>query len=618
MADNVVLNRDVVLDDAAGQMALWELKNKYDRGVITDILKDAGVDQSGLSRAQVFANLKNKFRVWFRENYKVGDWSNQQAYAVRDMKPEKLRELYVNGLPADDVKKQIEYNSFLPLFEPGKFTDAQGNEQTSPNWYEMNRDQLTQFAGQLGYNLNTMKDRKAFYDKVREYGTSYEKAKAVSDYTKDNTGRVLTNAILTPTAYKEQMKQALTDAPMDESKVRWLSALDGLASGGMIASGTGLSYWPAAGATALAETLRQGGSYVTGNGFDVPAIINAAVTQATIPATVKGLTSMATRGSTDESAREAFKNFRAGVMGEIDPLKLETNRIVEDLLRVRQEARNTPVKPQAYSGVFDASSSGQNERLNALTNRLRALRFGDRVRPGADEVTESFVLNRPNELHRVTLGQMIGKPENPALRNLTDEQAKKALLDALENEDTYKVYRPLTGFRMYSQDVRSGSFNAPNGPLDNWEQHVQQSKRQAIIDRLAGDKRDYEGAYNAIESNADELENALSSYFPKHFARSQGNYTPIDEGSTAYKIGSKFGPVLGGAEAASGISLQQLLTGAYNAGVLREPSGITEQKENVYTKQDWYRNLAKTRQGKALLEQLKKELEKRDAPEGEQ
>jgi hypothetical protein len=47
-------------------------------------------------------------------------------------------------------------------------------------------------------------------------------------------------------------------------------------------------------------------------------------------------------------------------------------------------------------------------------------------------------------------------------------------------------------------------------------------------------------------------------------------------------------------------------------------SGITKQREDAYTNLDWYRNLAKTRQGKALLEQLKKELEKREAPEGEQ
>ena len=617
MADNVVLNRDEVLDDAAGQLALWELKNKYDRGVITDILKDAGVDRSGLSRAQVFTNLKNKFGVWLRENYKVSDWGNQQAYGVRNMKPEKLRELYVNGFPADDVKKQIEFNSFLPLFEPGKFIDAQSNEQTSPNWYEMNRDQLTQFAGQLGYNLNTMKDRKAFYDKVREYGTSYEKAKAVSDYSKDNTGRVLANAILTPTAYKEQMKQAITDAPMDKGKVYGLSALDGLAGGGMIASGTGLSYWPAVGATALAETLRQGGSYASGNGFDATAPISAAVTQATIPATVMGITSLATRKSIDEMARGWSKDFRAGVIGVKDPLNLEKNRIVKDLLRVRQESTRKPTSSQAYMGVFDAASSGQNARYNDLKNRLVALRFGDKVRPGADEVTESFVLNQPNELHEFTLGQMLGKPED-GMRSITDAQAENALLAALESGDTYKVFRPLTGFKMYRQDVRNGTFDAPNGPLNDWEQHIQQAKRQAIVDRLAGTEHDYEGAHRTIESNADNLENMLRSYFPKHLARSQGNYQPIDEGSKAYRFGSKAGPILGGAEASTGVSLQQLLSGAYNKYVLKQPSGITKEKENAYTTQDWYRNLAKTRQGKALLEQLKKELEKRDAPEGEQ
>lgn len=617
MAENAVLDRDDVIDYAAGKMAGWLITNKYDKGVTAlDIFRDAGIADKGMTRSKLYENLKNKFGVWIRKNYNVNDWNNQTAFSIRDIDPEKMIPLYFDNRPAETVKKQVEYNSFLPLFEPGKFTDEQGNEQTDPNWYEMGNDQINQFASRLGYNLNTMKDRKAFYDKVREYGTSYEKAKAVSDYTKEHPFQVMFNAVGAPTAYKEQMKQALTDAPYDEGKVYGLSAMDALLNGGMIASGAYMPYWPAVGATALAEILRQGGSYASGNGFDASAPINAAVTQATIPATVMGLTSLATRKATDKTMREASKNFRAGVMGEIDPLELEKNRIVEDLLRVRQEARNTPVKPQAYSGVFDASSSGQNERLNALTNRLKALRFGDKVRPSADEVTESFVLNRPNELHRVTLGQMIGKPENPALHNLTDEQAKNALLNALENPETYQVFRPVEGFKLYSQDVRSGQAIIPNAPSETMEELLQHAKRQGIINRLLEKSNfDYTSVYNKIESGADELENALSSYFPKHLARSQGNYTPIDESSKMYKLGSKLGPVLGGTEAASGISLQQLISSLMPGEKL---SGVTKQREDAYTNLDWYRNLAKTRQGKALLEQLKKELEKRDAPEGEQ
>lgn len=617
MAENAVLDRDDVIDYAAGKMAGWLITNKYDKGVTAlDIFRDAGIADEGMTRSKLYENLKNKFGVWIRKNYNVNDWNNQTAFAIRDIDPEKLIPLYFDNRPAETVKKQVEFNSFLPLFEPGKFVDEQGNEQTDPNWYGMGKDQIGQFAERLGYNLNTMKDRKAFYDKVREYGTSYEKAKAVSDYTKEHPLQVMFNAVGAPTAYKEQMRQALTDVPYDEGKIYGLSAMDALLNGGMIASGAYLPYWPAVGATALAETLRQGGSYASGNGFDASAPITAAVTQATIPATVMGLTSLATRKATDKTIREASKNFRAGVMGEVDPLKLEKNKIVEDLLRVRQEGRNIPFKPQAYSGVFDATSSGRNERLNALTDRLRALRFGDRVRPSADAVTESFVLNRPNELHRVTLGQMIGKPEHPALHNLTDEQAKNALLNALENPETYKVFRPVEGFKLYNQEVQSGRFNAPMTIKETPEQLLQHAKRQEIISRLAADNNyDYKSVYDKIESGANELENALSSYFPKHLENSRGNYTPIDESSKMYKFGSKFGPVLGGTEAASGISLQQLISSLMPGEKL---SGVTKQREDAYTNLDWYRNLAKTRQGKALLEQLKKELEKRDAPEGEQ
>lgn len=611
MAENAVLDRDDVIDYAAGKMAGWLITNKYDKGVTAlDIFRDAGIADKGMTRSKLYENLKNKFGVWIRKNYNVNDWNNQTAFAVRDIDPEKMIPLYFDNRPAETVKKQVEFNSFLPLFEPGKFTDEQGNEQTDPNWYEMGNDQISQFASRLGYNLNTMKDRKAFYDKVREYGTSYEKAKAVSDYTKEHPLQVMFNAVGAPTAYKEQMKQALTDAPYDEGKVYGLSAMDALLNGGMIASGAYAPYWPAVGLTALAETLRQGGSYASGNGFDASAPINAAITQATIPATVMGLTSLATRKATDQTMREASKNFRAGVMGAEDALKLEKNKIVEDLLRVRNEVRKRPSGTLADEGVINPGLSGENERFDELKRKLTALRFGDEILPPKGEFNNAFVLNLPNKRHMVTIGQMLEQPEK-GFYPITDEMAKNALLEALNNKSVQTVYRPLQ-----SQFVNQGQSVVGNGPRVV-KTPEQEELARAINDLLVKNEFDVPPGdlIQTIESNADNLESSFANSFPTHSKYFKGEYTPIDEGSKMYKFGSKLGPVLGGTEAASGISLQQLISALMPGEKL---SGVTKQKEDAYTNLDWYRNLAKTRQGKALLEQLKKELEKRDAPEGEQ
>jgi hypothetical protein len=378
----------------------------------------------------------------------------------------------------------------------------------------------------------------------------------------------------------------------------------------MIASGAYMPYWPAVGLTALAETLRQGGSYASGNGFDASAPINAAITQATIPATVMGLTSLATRKATDKTMREASKNFRAGVMGAEDALKLEKNKIVEDLLRVRNEVRNRPQGTLADEGVINPALSGENERFTELKRKLEALRFGDKILPPKGEFNDAFILNLPNKRHAYTIGQMLEQPEE-GFYPITDEMAKNTLLEALNNKTVQTVYRPLQ-----SQFVNQGQRVIGGGPRVKMTPE-QEELAMAIRNQLAKNNFDIPRGdlIQVIESNADNLESSFANSFPIHSAYFKGKYTPIDKSSKMYKFGSKFGPVVGGTEAASGISLQQLISSLMPGEKL---SGITKQREDAYTNLDWYRNLAKTRQGKALLEQLKKELEKRDMPEGEQ
>ena len=144
--------------------------------------------------------------------------------------------------PAEVVKRKVEYNAFSPLFDPPKYIDEQGNEQTDPDWYNMGRDQIKEFAKGLGFDLDSKRDRSAFYSKLREHATDYEKSKAVADYTKENPGEVLASSILTPTAYKLAMEQALTDRPISDrdkwfNELRLASAVDGAALGAMLYGG---------------------------------------------------------------------------------------------------------------------------------------------------------------------------------------------------------------------------------------------------------------------------------------------------------------------------------------------------------------------------------------------
>lgn len=602
MAENAVLDRDDVIDYAAGKMAGWLITNKYDKGVTAlDIFRDAGIADKGMTRSKLYENLKNKFGVWIRKNYNVTDWNNQTAFAVRDIDPEKMIPLYFDNRPAETVKKQVEFNSFLPLFEPGKYVDEQGNEQADPNWYGMGKDQIGQFAERLGYNLNTMKDRKAFYDKVREYGTSYEKAKAVSDYSKEHTGRVLANALFAPTAYKEQMKQALTDAPFDKDKIARLSALDATANLAMMLGGYELPYAGTLGATALAELIRQGGSYASGNGFDLSAPINATVTQGTIPGVVKMGTSLLTRNVTKPVIKEASRNFRAGVGGAEDALELEKKNIVNALLKGRKEAANRPAQHiyGTQSSIGSVSEHpqvrGENERIESLRSMLEALRYGKSTLPPKGQTTVELRTNEPGGLHDYTIGQMMGTPE-AGLPEISDEVAVNSIVNALRMPETFTYIRP------------SGTMK---------EIYENNRNMARLLKALGSDEVDDADLVDAI-ANADKLQAAQKSWFPKTYDYHTGNYKPLDVTSKYYKAGKVLGPGLGSAEASTGIPLQTLLSGAYNKYVLKQPSGITKEKENAYTTQDWYRNLAKTRQGNALLEQLKKELEKRDAPEGEQ
>ena len=593
------LNRLETLRKVAGKLAEEELANHKNSELISKHFPKYK-ESSHISEDKLWSLVRNDYLDWLKQTYGGDDsWDEATEKGFESIDLNKLRELRVSNRPARSVKQQIEFNAFLPLFEPTTYVNENGEEMTDPDWYGRDRDQMEQFAKTLGYNIRNQKERSSFYDKVREHATEYEKAKAVSDFQKENSGSVLANAILTPTAYKEQMKQALTDEPYDERKVNALAALDGAVLGAMLEGGVRLPYLGGVGATAGAESVRQAASGITGNGVDIPAVINATVAQATVPQFFKGLGRFGGQ-STDQGTKGVVKEFMAGVRGQTeDALQKEKDSIVNALLRARNEAKNRPARNAqapgtnrtfgelADKGVVSPNVSGEDARIAAVTDKLRSLKFGDDT-----EGPLHMILNTPGGM-KYTVGQMLDQPEL-GRSPITSDEAVDALRQALNNGATFTVYRPTQSNSAMNNDILWSFVKnelTKDGP----------ATRTATAS-LPSDLMQYS------EQNADKMAANFARDFPTHWQFHTRNYTPLNTSSKAYQAGAQLGPVFGSIEAGSGVSIQQIIQSLYDFLSGEQSTGISEQKKKTYTKQDWYKELNKTRQGKVLLEQLEKRL----------
>lgn len=601
------LNRLETLRRVAGKLAEEELANHKNSELVSKHFPKYK-ESSHISEDKLWSLVRNDYLDWLKQTYDGDDsWDEATEKGFDSIDLNKLRELRVSNRPARAVKQQIEFNAFLPLFEPTTYVNENGEEMQDLDWYGRDRDQMEQFAKTLGYNIRNQKERSSFYDKVREHATAYEKAKAVSDYQKENSGAVLANAILTPTAYKEQMKQALTDEPYDERKVNALAAIDGAVLGAMLEGGVRLPYLGGVGATAGAESVRQAASGISGNGVDIPAVLNATVAQATVPQFFKGLGRFGGQ-STDQGTKGVVKEFMAGVRGQTeDALQKEKDGIVNALLRARNEAKNRPARNAqapgtdrtygdlADGGVVAPTVSGEDARISAIVDKLRTLKFGD----DADEAARvHMLLNTPGG-RQYTVGQMIDQPEL-GRSPITSEEAVDALRRSLNNGATFTVYRPTQSrneFGRLSDDIKNRILWKE---VNDWIGGGEAQRNAAAS--LPSDLLQY------AEQNADKMSSNFARDFPTHWQFHTGNYTPLNTSSKAYRAGMQAGPVVGSLEAGSGISLQQGIQSLYDLLSGEKSNGISEQKKKTYTEQDWYKELNKTRQGKALLEQLEKRL----------
>lgn len=636
MAESAVLDRDDVIDYAAGNMAGWLITNKYDKGVTAlDIFRDAGIADKGMTRSKLYENLKNKFGVWIRKNYNVNDWNNQTAFAIRDIDPEKLIPLYFDNRPAETVKKRVEFNSFLPLFEPGKFVDEQGNEQTDPNWYEMGKDQIGQFAERLGYNLNTMKDRKAFYSKLREHATDYEKSKAVADYTEENPGKVLLSSILTPTAYKLAMEQALTDRPISDrdkwfNELRLASAVDGAALGAMLyggirgpvpvsspladgASAAEKAYralrtpWGAnVVATTGAEAARQtAGSLAFDQNFSGNDVATALMSSMIVPASGIGIATKLGKKASEGNVRKFSREFAAGARGIKDPAEAEKDAIVSALLQAR---KNAGVE-LGGSSVESAAERGIAKQRENVQNMLMALGYGgQKFDPAADigrqlDLQNLYRYENMPGVRPFSLSEMM-KAGGEGDRLISDEQAVESLRRVLSDKNTFNLSKPnsLIDVMINLQQGRlAGSYGrisqnaiemAEKGDAAGAWDYMKRNLPQFTEEQLAAEA-------DKIHRAAVEREKALASMFPKLNALYEGSYQPLLTGSPAYRAGQQVGPFVASVEAATKAHPIDMASQALND----EPVGTNY--TDAYKRQSWYKKLPENKR-KILEDILKK------------
>lgn len=631
-------NRDEIINDLAGQMASLEIK-KWKDGFGTSEVIQSYVPRDGKApdEDELWENIANGYGVWIRNNLGVSGWDDATAKQWAKANPEDLLKLYKTGRPAEVVKRKVEYNAFSPLFDPPKYLDEQGNEQTDPDWYNMGRDQIAEFAKGLGFNLDAIRDRKAFYSKLREHATEYEKSKAVADYAKEHPGEVLASSILTPTTYKLAMEQALTDRPISD-KDKWLnelrlsSAIDGAALGAMLYGGVGgirgaapisapladgasnvekvynalrTPWGTNVAATTGAETLKQAaGSLAFDQDFSVNDVATALMSSMVVPASSIGIATKLGKKASEGNVRKFAREFAAGARGMKDPAEAEKDAIVSALLQAR---KNAGVK-LGESSVESAAERGIAKQRENVQNMLMALGYGgQKFDPAADigrqlDLQNLYRYENMSGVRPFSLSEMM-KAGSEGDRLISDEQAVESLRRVLSDPRTFETSKPnsLTDVMVNLQQGQlAGNYGrisqnaiemAEKGDAAGAMEYLKKNLPQFTEEQLAAEA-------DKIHRAATEREKALASLFPKLNALYEGSYQPLATGSWQYRAGQQVGPLFASIEAATKAHPIDMISQKLNG----EPVGTNY--TDSYKRQSWYKKLPENK--RKILEDILK------------
>lgn len=630
------LDRIETLKKAAGSMADNELRNHIGSDVIRSQFPKYK-ETSHLSESETYTGVRDAYLNWLLKTFPDDDsWDIVTERGFDKFDPEKFRELYISGRPARSVKQQVAFNAFLPLIEPQKYIDEQGNEKTDPDWYGANREQMEQLAKGLGYNLKNKRARVAFYDKLREYATDYDRGNIVQNTLEGNeTNSVLPSFIadklpnaprvvqrlgmaMNPTATEEAIRQSLTG---DYDDARMNTAVIGdLATQLSMATAPGISYIAKSPvrmglADAGIEGARQLANYLGGFQTEPQAPIGAGLAAATVPMGARYLGSMLKGVKLTD--RPFLRGLNKGLRGADDPRAAERDLLKQLLVKARDQSKavqsNTFADGNPGGNLFGVKELESATDWNNAAEMLRT--FGFRRRELSDAAKKA-VQDASDEMDGIKLemravqtNYKIPKAERNAEARSLQAELDKATKKFEQAEATYKklVYDDIPSIEkpssyysddnlmgdLYAEDVigRDPSF-VRGGPVQ-----VTSTPRYSI-DKIIEDFYDRPTMYTSLDysgtpsirsytQNKVGLE-LLKKNFPEKYAEE------AMRSNKKYTAGVATGHALGG--------VMNRIEPALRANPFK-PSDYDE-KVDDFKKSEWYNNLSEEKR-KALERALK-------------
>lgn len=538
-------------------------------------------------------------------DYPENGWDDKKADRLNETKPQEGVSYVLYGGDSPEKKHDAaEFTKFHELVKDGK-------------WYDMTAGQLSHWASTKGgYDWSSKGDRDKFWEDLSRFDLEYNRAKNVDEFANSGWGKYA--AVMSPTAYKEAMEQALTDKPYSASDVWTAHGIDqvraALTGGAMGLQGV---VRPAIG-MGLADAFSQyaDAAALGHRDFSPEEMLSAASAGATIVPGFRFATRWLSRAKSPTAqgiGREMYRGARN--YQERDAVAEEANALKEQLLRTRKEQSSMtgmiPGTPE-----YDAAA----ERLTDMEDKLRLLGFNGRNFSEADfnKYMDEMSANSFNNAapgRFISIDQMLGRGPSP----VSDASASRALEGAINDKSAFNVNRPTLeeaavrlagrnlGYTGEEMDAYSlgkmlrGKFGIETFVPGKGMESAVEREAQKLIEN--GEAANY---LDQVLRGATERRAALKGTFPAASAKFAGETKK--QGKTGWsRTGAYAANTLGLLSGAKGIDLVNTVRGA---GSVSSGNSVFQDKIDAFKQSDWYRNLPEDRKN-AIDYAFKKAAEER-------
>lgn len=540
-------------------------------------------------------------------DYSADNWDDAKAERLDKYKDVEgaLYAFHGDKSPEQDNYEK-RWEKFKPLVENGA-------------WYSKGVKELDEDMVRLGYDPKSNTSKNQFFAELSRYDQDYNRAKNVDEFANSGWGKYA--AVMSPTAYKEAMEQALTDKPYSASDVWTAHGIDqvraALTGGAMGLQGV---VRPAIG-MGLADAFSQyaDAAALGHRDFSPEETLSAASAGATIVPGFRFATKWLSRAKSPTAqgiGREMYRGARN--YQERDAVAEEANALKEQLLRTRKEQGSMtgmiPGTPE-----YDAAA----ERLTDMEDKLRLLGFNGRnfSEAGFNKYMDEMSANSFNNAapgRFISIDQMLGRGSSP----VSDVSASRALEGAINDKFAFNVNRPTLeeaavrlagrnlGYTSEEMDaysigkmIRGESGIETFAPGKGMESAVEREAQKLIENGEAANYLDQ------VLRGATERRAALKGTFPAASAKFAGETKK--QGKTGWsRTGAYAANTLGLLSGAKGIDLVNTVRGAGNAS---SGNSVFQDKIDAFKKTEWYRNLPEEKKNvveaafKKAMEERKKE-----------